>query len=69
MRDEVLLFPVAAQREVDERALGGDRLHGGGQPALHDGRVGTGQVLEQIGHVAVLVRRVISAGWEISEHP
>ena len=53
--DEVLLFPVTAQGEVDEWPPGGDQFHRRGQPALHDGRVGARQVLEEIGHVAALV--------------
>src|ERR1700683_3977558 len=36
--DEVLLFPVAAEGEVDERPPGGGQFHRRGQAAWDDGR-------------------------------
>src|SRR6202044_97399 len=56
--DVVLLLEMAGQREVEERLAGGDQLHGGGQPALHDRHVGGRQVAVQIGHVAAYLKPV-----------
>src|SRR5215510_12310404 len=50
--DVEVLLEVVAEREVQERALGGGQLHGGGQPALDDGEVADAQMLIEAVHVA-----------------
>src|SRR5207249_3350587 len=43
--DVEVLLEVVPEREVQERALGGGQLHGGGQAALDDGEVAGAQML------------------------
>ncbi len=51
--DVEVLLEVVPEREVQERALGGGQLHGGGQPALDDGQVAGAQMLVEAVDVAV----------------
>src|SRR5690606_11298993 len=46
-----LLLEVVAQREVEEGAAERGQLHGGGEPALHQGEVAGGQVPDEVGQV------------------
>ena len=45
-----LLLEVVAQGKVEERGAKGRQLHGGGEPALDDGEIDGGVMLEEIRH-------------------
>src|SRR5207249_40158 len=74
--DVEVLLEVVPEREVEERALGGGQLHGGGQPALDDGQVAGAQMLVEPVDVAAQLEagslgegRRVDAGAGDHDHP
>src|SRR5262249_38721147 len=74
--DVEVLLEVVPEREVEERALGGGQLHGGGQPALDDGEVADAQMLVEPVDVAAQLKagslgegRRVDAGAGHHDHP